>query len=120
MGIVIDNKDYLSTIISSLSFSLSSFASAQLAAARMFASTKTIEPDILMSLLMEEADRQRVQQACRASKKGTDEDKGEALASISNLTDSFFVVVQVKKAGKSGKVTSQKTQVSTSKKLTFF
>jgi len=39
---------------------------------------------------------------------------------ISNLTDSFFVVVQVKIAGKSGKVTSQKTQVSTSKKLTFF
>ena len=81
MGIVIDNKDYLSTIILSLPFSLSSFASAQLAAARMFASTKMIEPDVLMSLLMEEADRQRAQQARRASKKGTDEDKCEALAS---------------------------------------
>ena len=81
MGIIIDNKDYLSMIISSLPFSLSSFASAQLVATRMFASTKTIEPDVLMSLLMEEADRQRVQQVRCASKKGTDEDKGEALAS---------------------------------------
>jgi len=81
VGVVIDNKDYLSTIISSLPFSLSSFALAQLAAARMFASTKTIEPDVLMSLLMEEADRQRAQQARCASKKGTGEDKGEALAS---------------------------------------
>jgi len=33
---------------------------------------------------------------------------------ISILTYSFFAVVQVKKARKSGKVTSQKTQVSTS------
>ena len=81
MGIVIDNKDYLSTIILSLPFSLSSFASAQLAAARMFASTKTIKPDVLMSLLMEEADQQRAQQVRCASKKGTDEDKWEALAS---------------------------------------
>jgi len=81
VGVVIDNKDYLSTIISSLPFFLSSFASAQLVATRMFASTKTIEPDVLMLLLMEEADRQRVQQVRRASKKGTDKDKGEALAS---------------------------------------
>jgi len=81
VGVVIDNKDYLSTIILSLPFSLLSFALAQLAAMRMFASMKTIEPNVLMSLLMEEADRQRVQQAHCASKKGTDEDKGETLAS---------------------------------------
>ena len=61
MGVIIDDKDYLSTIISSLPFTLSSFASAQLAV-RMFAPIKMIEPEILMSLLMEEADWQRVQQ----------------------------------------------------------
>ena len=56
VGVVIDDKDYLSTIISSLPVALSNFASAQLAAARMFASMKSIEPEVLMSLLVEEAD----------------------------------------------------------------
>ena len=68
VGVVISDSDYLSTIISSLPVSLSSFASAQLAAARMFATTKTIEPDVLMSLLMEEAERQKAQQVRRAPK----------------------------------------------------
>jgi hypothetical protein len=49
VGVVIEDKDYLSTIISSLPVSLSSFASAQLAAARMFSPTKSIEPDVLLS-----------------------------------------------------------------------
>jgi len=40
--------------------------------------------------------------------------------SISSLPDSYFAVVQVKKARKSGKVTSQKTQVSIPKKLAAF
>jgi len=69
VGVVISDSDYLSTIISSLPVSLSSFASAQLAATQMFATTKTIEPDVLMSLLMEEAERQKAQQVCRAPKK---------------------------------------------------
>ena len=80
VGVDIDEKDYLSTIISSLLVSLSSFASAQLAAARMFAPTKTIKPDVLLSLLMEEADRMKAQSARRhVSGKGNDDDKGEAL-----------------------------------------
>jgi hypothetical protein len=82
VGVVIEDKDYLSTIISSLPVSLSSFASAQLAAARMFSPTKSIEPDVLLSLLMEEADRQKAQLARhRVSRKGNDEEKGEALTS---------------------------------------
>jgi hypothetical protein len=83
VGVDIDEKDYLSTIISSLPLSLSSFASANLAAARMFSPTKSIDPDVLMSLLMEEAERQKAQVARRrGSGKGADEDKpGEALSS---------------------------------------
>jgi len=65
----IDVKDYLSIIISSLPVSLSSFASAQLAAARMFAPTKTIEPDVLLSLLMEEADQTKSQSAQSARRR---------------------------------------------------
>jgi hypothetical protein len=63
VGVEIDDKDYLSTIISSLPFALSNFASAQLAAARMFSASKSIDPDVLISLLMEEADRQKAQRA---------------------------------------------------------
>ena len=87
VGVVINDSDYLSTIISSLPVSLSSFASAQLAAARMFATTKTIEPDVLMSLLMEEAERQKAQQVCRAPKNGKNEDEtpNEALGTTTNL-----------------------------------
>jgi len=67
VGVVIEDKDYLS---------------AQLAAARMFATTKSIEPDVLLSLLMEEADQMKAQSACRrVSGKGSDKDKGEALQS---------------------------------------
>ena len=44
----IDDKDYLSTIISSLPLSLSCFAAAQLAAARMFLASKSIDPDVLI------------------------------------------------------------------------
>ncbi len=63
VGVTIDNKDYLSTIVASLPYALSNFASSQLTAARMFSSTKTIDPDTLISLLVEESDRQRAQYA---------------------------------------------------------
>jgi len=42
VGVDIDDKDYLSTIISSLPLSLSSFA------ARMFLASKSIDPDVLI------------------------------------------------------------------------
>jgi len=52
----------------------------------MFATTKTIEPDVLMSLLMEEAERQKVQQVRRAPKNGKNEDEtpNEALGATMN------------------------------------
>jgi len=81
VGVTIDDTDYLSTLISSLPHALSNFASAQLAAARTFSTSKTIDPDILISLLMEEADRQKAQRARRqGTGKGKDEEKDDALA----------------------------------------
>ncbi len=65
VGVAIDEKDYRSVIISSLPYQLSSFASTTLAAARMYAPTKTIEPDTLISLLSEEFDRQKSQRSRR-------------------------------------------------------
>jgi len=79
VGVVIDDKDYLSTIISSLPIALSNFASAQLAAARMFASTKSIEPEVLLSLLVEEANCQKAQQVRRRVSEKEGEDDDEAL-----------------------------------------
>ena len=53
----------------------------------MFAMTKTIEPDVLKSLLMEEAERQKAQQVRRAPKNGKNEDEtpNEALGATTNL-----------------------------------
>jgi hypothetical protein len=51
VGVEIDEKDYCSTIISSLPIYLSSFASSQLAATWLYSPTKTIYPDILISLV---------------------------------------------------------------------
>ena len=63
MGVEIDEKDYRSTIISSLPIHLSNFASNQLAVARMYAPLKTINPDALILLIAEEYNHQRVQHA---------------------------------------------------------
>jgi hypothetical protein len=65
MGVEIDEKDYRSTIISSLPYWLANFAANQLAVAKLYAPTKTIAPDALISLITEEADRQRSQRAAR-------------------------------------------------------
>ena len=76
VGVSIDDKDYLSTIISSLPIALSNFA-----AAHMFLVSKSINPNVLISLLMEEVDRQKSQQARRHSpKKETDGEGGEVLS----------------------------------------
>jgi len=60
-GVVVDEKDYFLVIISSLLMALSNFTSNQLAAIQ-FSSTKTKTPDDLLSMLMEESNRQRGQQ----------------------------------------------------------
>ena len=50
VGVIIEDGDYHSTILSSLPTPLANFASMQLAAARMYSSTKTITLDVLMLL----------------------------------------------------------------------
>ena len=56
-GVVIEDKDYCSTIITSLPHHLSNFASNLLADARLYSSTKTIDPDELITLISEEFER---------------------------------------------------------------
>jgi len=76
-GVMIEEKDYLSVILSSLPFALSNFASSILASSQI--SSKHITPDDLLSMLMEESDRQRAQRSRgKASGKGKDEEN-EAL-----------------------------------------
>lgn len=58
VGVDISKSDYLSTIISSLPFSLLNFASSQLAAARQWSLTKTIAPGVLILMISEEYDCQ--------------------------------------------------------------
>src|SRR6266540_3510236 len=79
VGVVIDDKDYLSTIISSLPIALSNFASAQLATTRMFAPTKSIKPKVLISLLVEEANHQKAQQECQRVSEKERKDDNKAL-----------------------------------------
>ena len=83
VGVDIDEKDYRSTIIASLPFALANFASSQLASARMYAPSKTIAPDSLISLISEEFERQKNQKS-RRSGKTKDDDKDEAMASTSS------------------------------------
>jgi hypothetical protein len=83
VGVDIDEKDYRSTIISSLPFALANFASSQLAAARMFAVTKTIAPDSLISLISEEYERQKTQKSRRSGKTKDDGDEAMAVGSSS-------------------------------------
>ena len=66
VGVIIEDGDYHSTILSSIPTSLANFASMQLDAARMYSSetVKTISPNILISLINEEADCQKVQKTC--------------------------------------------------------
>jgi len=61
VGVDIDEKDYHSTIISSLPYSLANFASNQLAATKLYSSTKTITPDALILLISEEYKCQQMQ-----------------------------------------------------------
>ena len=83
VGVDIDKKDYRSTIISSLPIPLANFASNQLAFAKIHATSKTITPDSLISLISEEYERQRAQRTRRSgSGKSKDEDKDEALSVV--------------------------------------
>ena len=85
VGIEIDTKDYLSTIISSLPTSLSNFASNQLATAKLYHTMKTIDPDVLISLISEEYEQQKVQRLRRSNGKSPrDDDRDEAMTASSS------------------------------------
>ncbi|CAA7262723.1 unnamed protein product [Cyclocybe aegerita] len=83
VGVDIDEKDYCSTILQSLPIPLSNFASAQLAAARMFSPTDTIAPDTLIRLIGEEYDCQKSQHFGRLGK-AKEDDRDEVMAVSSN------------------------------------
>jgi hypothetical protein len=74
IGVIIDPKDYRSTILSSLPTSLSNFASNILASARLSGSLLPINNDALIQLISEEYDRQQSQLKRR---KGTKSGKGK-------------------------------------------
>jgi len=84
MAVDVDEKDYRSTTISSLPVPLANFASNQLASAKLYAPSKTIAPDSLISLISEEYDRQQSQRAARYKQKKAEEVKDEALVASSS------------------------------------
>jgi gag-polypeptide of LTR copia-type/Zinc knuckle len=84
-GVDIEERDYHSMIIKCLPPHLSAFASNLLAGAKLYSSTKTIEPDELITLVSEEYEHHVSQQSRRsrqASGKGGDKD--EALTMSGN------------------------------------
>ena len=81
IGVDIDEKDYCSTIISTLPIALANFASSQLASTRLYTPMKTIALDSLISLISEEYEQQKAQCSRRSgTRKGKDDDKDEALS----------------------------------------
>ena len=60
--------------------SLANFASSQLTATCLYSSTKMIAPDTLISIIIEEAERQKVQGTSCSDHRDHDKDKDEALA----------------------------------------
>jgi len=86
VGVDINEKDYRSMIISSLPYSLANFASNQLAAVKLYSSTKTITPDTLILLIPEEYECQQVQHSRRniGNGKARDQDYDEALSVMSS------------------------------------
>lgn len=79
-GVQIDEKDYCSTVIKSLPFHLSNFTSNQLTAAHLFLLTKTINPDLLISVISEKYDCNQCRcktgpHACTFNGKGRDYDE---------------------------------------------
>jgi len=82
VGVQIEEKDYRSTIIQSLPKYLASFASGQLATARLYSPTQMIDPNILISLIIEESERCgcKETQNLRSKQKACDGDKALAVA----------------------------------------
>jgi len=62
-GVTIDKKNYCLTIVKSLLPSLANFASRQLIATCLYSTSKTIDPDLLISIIGEKAECQLAQQS---------------------------------------------------------
>jgi hypothetical protein len=83
-GVTIEDKDYRSTIVTSLPNFLSNFASSLLANTRLHATTGTVDHDQSISLISEEYDHsvsQRMQCSAKSSLKSNDKDEA-MLASL--------------------------------------
>ena len=80
VGVTISDEDYLSTIISSLPDALSNFASSQIAW-MMQQNSGSIDINSLMSMLLQEADRQYLRSLRQkvGSVKGKEDEKNKAL-----------------------------------------
>jgi Zinc knuckle len=83
-SVVIEDKDYHSTIISSLPNFLSNFTSSLLANARLYAQSKTVDPDQLILLISEEYDCSILQHSQCAAKSSKTDEKDEAMLASSN------------------------------------
>jgi hypothetical protein len=83
-GVTIDNKDYRSTIITSLPNFLSNFASSLLANMRLHATMGTVDPDQLISLISEEYDRGMSQRLWRSTESLKTDGKDEAMLASSS------------------------------------
>ena len=84
-GVDSDEKDYCSTIIKSLPPFLSNFSSSLLANARLYVPNKSIDPDILILLIIEEYERGRSDHARRnRNPNGRGKDNDEAMAITSS------------------------------------
>ncbi|KIO11705.1 hypothetical protein M404DRAFT_20327 [Pisolithus tinctorius Marx 270] len=80
IGVQIEEKDYCSTIIQSLPKYLASFASGQLATAHLYSPTQTIDPDVLISLIIEESKRRSRKETRHARSKAKNRDGDEAMS----------------------------------------
>ena len=80
ISVQIKEKDYRSTIIQSLPKYLASFASGQLATACLYSPTQTIDPNILISLIIEESECRNRKETRNLCSKQKARDGDEALA----------------------------------------
>jgi gag-polypeptide of LTR copia-type/Zinc knuckle len=84
-GVVINDKNYHSTIITSLPYHLSNFALSLLANARLHSASQTIDSDQLIALISEEHNHNISQRSqCLAGKSSKADDKDEAMLALSS------------------------------------
>ena len=83
-GVTIEDKDYRSMIISSLPIFLSNFASSILANARILATSGTVDPDQLISLISEEYDHGISICSRHTGKTSKNDNKDEAMVALSS------------------------------------